>query len=96
MIRYFRDDLRPSIQAQLDIRNWDLDFWDEVVDKTVNAKAKASLQAPSETREMDSWCPQGQQSTKKDDKDSKDYKKNKFSQNPPANASLSGTQSFPA
>ena len=53
MIRYFQKDLRPSIRAQLDVRDWDLDSWDEVVDKTVNAEAKASLQAPSGTREID-------------------------------------------
>ena len=93
MIRYFRESLRPSIRAQLDIRDRDLDSWDEVVDKTVDAEAKASLQALSGTRKMDYWCLWGQQPTKKDDKDSRDYEKNKSSQNPLANASSSGTQS---
>ena len=96
MIRYFREGLRPSIQAQLDVRDQELDSWNEVVDKTVDAEAKASLQAPSGTREMDSRCPQGQRPTKKEDKDSRDYEKNKSSQNPPTNASSSGTQSSPA
>ena len=96
MIWYFRKDLRPSIRAQLDVRDRDLDSWDEVADKIVDAKAKASLQALSETKEMDSRCPWDQQPTKKDDKDSKDYKKNKSSQNLLANVSLSGTQSSPA
>ena len=50
MIRYFREDLQPSIRAQLDVRDWELDSWDEVVDKTVDAEAKASLQALSGTR----------------------------------------------
>ena len=45
---------------------------------------------------MDFWCPQSQRPTKKDDKDSKDYEKNKSSQNLSANASSSGTQFFPA
>ena len=45
---------------------------------------------------MDSQCLWGQQSTKKDDKDSSNYKKNKFSQNPPANVLSSRTQSSPA
>ena len=54
MIWYFQEGLRSSIRAQLDIRDRDLDSWDEVVDKTVDAKAKASLQAPSGTREIDS------------------------------------------
>ena len=79
MIWYFQEGLRPSIQAQLDVKDQDLDFWDEVVDKTVDVEAKTNLQAPSRTREMDSWCPQGQRPTKKDDKDSKNYEKNKSS-----------------
>ena len=96
MIRYFQKSLQPSIRAQLDAKDRDLDSWDEVVDKTVDAKTKASLQAPSGTREMDSRCPRGQRPTKKEDKDSRDYEKNKSSQNPLANASSSGTQSSPA
>ena len=44
---------------------------------------------------MNSWCPWGQWSTKKDDKDSRDFEKNKSSQNLLANASLCGTQSSP-
>ena len=93
MIRYFREGLQPSIRAPLDVRNRDLDSWDEVVDKTVDTKAKASLQALSGIREMDSRCLRGQRPTKKEDKDSRDYEKNKSSQNPPTNASSSGTQS---
>ena len=96
MIRYFREGLRPSIRAQLDVRDRELDSWDEIVDKTVDAEAKASLQAPSGTQEMDSQCPCGQQPTKKEDKDSRDYKKNKSSQNSLTNASSSRTQFFPA
>ena len=95
MIRYFREGLRPSIRAQLDVRDRDLDSWDKVVDKTVDVKAKASLQAPSGTRKIDSQCPQGQRPTKKEDKDSRDYEKNKSFQNPPTNALSNGTQSSP-
>ena len=80
----------------MDIKDRELDFWDEVVDKTVDAEAKASFQALSGTREIDSQCPRGQRPTKKEDKDSKDFEKNKSSQNLPANASLSGTESSPA
>ena len=57
MIWYFREGLRLSIRAQLDVRDRDLDSWDEVVDKTVDAEAKASLQAPSGTQKMDLQCP---------------------------------------
>ena len=79
MIWYFQKGLWPSIRAQLDVRDRDLDSWDEIVDKTVDAEAKESLQALSWTREIDSRCSQGQQPTKKDDKDSRDFKKNKSS-----------------
>ena len=95
MIRYFRESLRLFIWAQLDVRDQDLDFWNEVVDKTVDAEAKASFQAPFGTREVDFWCSRGQRPTKKDDNDFKDFEKNKSSQNPPANALSSGTQSSP-
>ena len=93
MILYFQEDLRPSIRAQLDVKDRDLDSWGKVVNKAINAKTKASLQALSETREMDFRCLQGQQPTKKDDKDSRDFEKNKSSQNPLVNASLSEIQS---
>ena len=43
MIRYFREGLQPSIEAWLDIWDRELDSWDEVVDKTVDAEAKTSL-----------------------------------------------------
>ena len=79
MIRYFRKSFWLSIQAQLDVRHQDLDFWDEVVNKTINAEAKASLKAPSETKKIDSWYPRGQQLAKKDDKNSRNFEKNKFS-----------------
>ena len=91
MIKYFWEGLQSSIQAQFDVRERDLDSWDEVVDKTVDIKTKVSSQAPSGIREIDSWCSQDQLLSKKDDKDSKDFKKNKSSQNPPANTSLSSS-----
>ena len=76
MIRYFWEGLRPLIRAQLDVWNRDLDFCNEVIDKTVDAEAKTSLQSPSGTRKIDFWYFWGQRPTKKDDKDSRDFKKN--------------------
>ena len=43
IIRYFREGLRPSIRAQLDARGRELDSWEEVIKKTIDAKAKVSL-----------------------------------------------------
>ena len=67
LIRYLREGLRPSIRAQLDARGQDLDSWDEVVEKAVNVEAKASLQLPSKTREMDFKCPRVEQPVKTND-----------------------------
>lgn len=35
------------------------DSWDELVEKTIDAEAKASLQPPSMLRELDHRCPRG-------------------------------------
>ena len=43
-----------SIQAQLDYQRHDLDWWEEVVEKAVNAKVRLNLQPSSKTREIDS------------------------------------------
>ena len=37
LIRCFREGLRPSIQAQIDGRHWELDSWDKVLDKAIEA-----------------------------------------------------------
>ncbi len=39
LIRYFREELRPSIRAQLDYWGRDLDGWEEVVEKTGDVEA---------------------------------------------------------
>ena len=91
MIRYFQEGLRPSIQAQLDAQDRDLDSWEEAVKKPVNAGAKALLQSPASTRNMDLRCPQGNRPTKKKEKDSGG--KNKSTDSIPADTS-SGKQLF--
>ena len=76
--------MRPSIRAQLDARGRELDSWDEVVEKAVDAEAKASLQLYSKIREMDFKCPQGKQLVKTDDF-SEPKEKTKFSHTLSAN-----------
>ena len=93
MIRCFRKGLRPSIQAQLDTRGKDLDSWEEAIEKTVNAKVKASLQSPASTRDMESRCPQGSRLAKREEKDSGG--KNKSTNSTPVDTS-SGKQSSSA
>lgn len=53
LIRYFRDGLRPSIRAQMDERDRDLADWQEVIERAVDAEAKAACQAPSLAQESD-------------------------------------------
>lgn len=69
LIRYFRDGLRPSIRAQLDEWDRDLDNWQEVIERCINAKAKAGRQASLLT---DSRCPRGHRPLRS--KESRDQK----------------------
>ena len=43
MIRCFLEGLKPSVRAQIDTQSRDLGSWEEAVEKTVNAEAKAML-----------------------------------------------------
>ncbi len=70
LIRYFRDGLRPPIQAQLDYRGRDLDVWEEVMEKADDVKAEANLQPPFYVKDIDARCPKDQHpSAKKDQED---------------------------
>lgn len=44
LIRSFREGPKPSIKAQMEQRGRELDSWDELVEKAINAEAKTSLQ----------------------------------------------------
>ena len=44
LICYFCDGLRSSIRAQTDEWGWDLDTWEEVIKKTLDAEAKTTCQ----------------------------------------------------
>ena len=90
MIRYFREGLRPSVQAQLDTRGRNHDSWEEAVEKAVNAEAKALLQSSASIRDMDSRCPRGNRPARKEEKDSGG--KNKSTDSPSTDTS-SGKQS---
>ena len=69
LICYFQDSLCLSIGAQVDNRRLNLDAWEEMVEKVVNAKTKAGLQLHSMIREIDSRCPKKHRSLVKKDKD---------------------------
>ena len=53
----------------MDNQRRDLDAWDKVVEKTVNAEAKTGLQPPSGTRKIDSRYPKGYKLLVKKNKD---------------------------
>ena len=91
MIRHFQEGLRPSVRAQLDTQGRNQDSWEEVVEKAVNAEAKAGLQSSSSICDMDSRCPQGNRPARKEEKDSGG--KNKSINSPFADTS-SGKQFF--
>lgn len=59
MIRYFREGLKPSIKAKMDQRGRELDSFEELVEKAVEAEAKAALQPASYAFETDHRCPRG-------------------------------------
>ena len=55
-IRYFQKGLRLSIQAQMDSRHCELDYWDKVLNKTIKAKSKVVFQSSTSIQEMDACC----------------------------------------
>ena len=59
LIRFFREGLRPSIKAQMEQQGREHDSWEELVEKAIDAEAKASLQPLSILCEMDQRCPRG-------------------------------------
>ena len=74
MIWYFRKSLRPSIRTKLDTRGRELNFWEEAIEKVVDAETKALLQPPSSTQKIDAKCFPGYRPVKKEDKDSRKNK----------------------
>lgn len=74
LIRCFREGLRPSIQAQMDSRHRELDSWDEVLDKAIEAESKAALQSATSIREMDARCWKGRRPDKETSKPQKEEK----------------------
>ena len=52
-IRFFCEGLKPSIKAQIEQRGRELDSWDELVEKAIDAEAKARLQPASILCEID-------------------------------------------
>ena len=59
IIRYFREDLRPSVRVQMEQRGRELDSFKELVEKAIDAEAKATLRPRFYAREIDQYCLRG-------------------------------------
>ena len=58
MLRYFWENLKSSVLAELEHQDLELESFDQKVKKAVNAEAKLALRPRSSTKEMDQNCPQ--------------------------------------
>ena len=59
MLRNFWKGLKPSVLAKLEYWDLELESFDQIVKKAVDAEAKLALQTCSSTKEMDLNCPWG-------------------------------------
>ena len=62
ILKYFQEDLRPSILAKLQNEDHELKNFLQIVKKVVIAEAKANLQSRATTKDMDQYCPQNSRS----------------------------------
>ena len=53
ILRYFWESLKPSILAELEHRDLELESFDQMVKKAIDAEAKSALCPRSSTKEMD-------------------------------------------
>ena len=53
MLRYFRKGLKPSVLAKLEHQDLDLESFDQMVKKAVDAEAKSALCSRSSIKEID-------------------------------------------
>ena len=57
MLKYFRKGLKPLVLAKLEYWDLELESFNQMVKKAVNAEAKSALWPCSSTKEMDQNCP---------------------------------------
>ena len=57
MLRYFQEDLKLSVLAELEHQDFELENFDQMVKKAVNTEAKLALRPRSSTKEIDQNCP---------------------------------------
>lgn len=59
MIWYFRKGLKPSVRVELEQCGRELDSFEEIIEKAVNAMNKAALRPHSYVCDTDQHCFQG-------------------------------------
>ena len=59
MICYFQEGLKPSIKVKIEQQDWESVNFEEMVQKAVNAKAKAGLRSTTMVRDSDIRCSRG-------------------------------------
>ena len=59
MICYFREGLKPSIKVEMEQQDQESMDFEEMVQRAVNAEAKAGLRSSTMVRESDARCPRG-------------------------------------
>ena len=59
MLKYFREGLKPSVLAELKHQDLELESFNQMVKKAVDAEAKSALRPRSSTKKMDQNCSQG-------------------------------------
>ena len=59
MICYFREGLKPSIKVEMEQQDRESMDFEEMVQRAVNAEAKAGLRSSTMVRESDAHCPKG-------------------------------------
>ena len=59
MLKYFRKGLKPLVLAKLEHRELELESFDQMVKKAVDAKAKSALRSCSSTKKIDQHCSRG-------------------------------------
>ena len=59
MISYFRESLKPSIKVEMEQQDRESIDFEEMVQKAVNAEAKAGLRSSTMVRNLEARCPRG-------------------------------------
>lgn len=79
LIQHSWNSPKPSIYAQLDDKNRNLDDWQAIVKQTPDDKAKTVWQVPALAQESDVGCSSGHKSSKYEEY--KDLKESKIKKN---------------